>query len=482
MLLSELLKEIGRDCPFGDAEILRVTDRAEDAGPGSLFVAVEGRRCDGHALAGLALKNGAAAVVAGKSAGTDREIVVPDPRLAFSYLCAAFYGHPDRALALTGVTGTNGKTTTAVYLRAVLDRAGCRCGLIGTLGCGAGETLEDSGYTTPASDAFFAALRRMEEEGCGACAAEVSSQALSQARVDAARFRLGVLTNIGRDHLDYHGSMGEYVAAKSRLFRLSETALLNGDDPYLGQIKTLARRSDCLTYSVKGNPADYAIKDRQTGRDGERFRIVRGREAALFMLPPVCEFTVYNVLAASAAAHLLGVPLETAAQALREPPPVKGRMQKLSAKGVDVYIDFAHTPQALSAALRGLRRITAGKLTVVFGCGGDRDRGKRPEMGRAAAFADRVIVTSDNPRGEDPEAIIAQVTAGIPENKELTVQPDRARAIAAAVEAAAPGDAVLIAGKGHEEYQIVSGGKIPFSDEAVVRTLLAERQSERIGN
>lgn len=475
MLLSELLKEIGRECPVGDAEICCVTDRAENAVPGSLFVAVEGKRHDGHLLVGRALSNGAVAAVVGRGAGSDREIAVPDPRVAFSRLCAAFYGHPDRELAVTGITGTNGKTSTAVYLRSVLERTGRRCGMIGTLGCGAGETLEDSGFTTPESDAFFASLRQMADAGCVACAAEISSQALSQRRVDAARFRLGVLTNIGRDHLDYHGSMGEYVAAKSRLFLLSEAALFNADDPYREQIAALARRSDGKTYSVRDARADYVIKDRRSGRDGECFRIACEGEEARFTLPPVCEFTVYNVLAAAAAAHLLGVPLAKSAEALRELPPVKGRMQKISGRGVDAYVDFAHTPQALTAALRGLRRITAGKLTVVFGCGGDRDRGKRPEMGRAAAFADRVIVTSDNPRGEDPEAIIAQVTAGVPGNRELIVQPDRARAIAAAVERSAPGDAILIAGKGHEEYQIVSGGKIPFSDEAVIRRLLTER-------
>ena len=473
MLLSELLKEIGRESPFGDAEIVRVTDRTEAVVPGSLFVAVEGKTLDGHTLVARALEKGAAAAVTGRKLGTGKEIVVWDPRSAFSALCAAFYGHPDKKLRLIGITGTNGKTSTAVYLRALLTRTGRPCGMIGTLGCGVGDELTDSGYTTPGSDAFFAALRQMAEAGCGYCAAEISSQALSQARVDAASFVLGVLTNIGRDHLDYHGKLSEYVAAKSRLFRLSETALLNADDAYCEQIASLSGLTAGLTYSVRGNYADYMVRGRRESASGVRFEIVRGKERATFALPPVCEFTVYNVLAAVAAAHIMGVPLRESACALRELPPVKGRMQRISAAGVDVYIDFAHTPEALTAALKGLRRMTKGRLTAVFGCGGDRDRGKRPEMGRAAvAYADTVIVTSDNPRGEDPDAIIAQVTAGMPPKSHVFTQPDREKAIALAIHQASPGDVILVAGKGHEEYQIVSGEKIPFSDEAVVRRLL----------
>lgn len=473
MLLSELLKEIGRESPCGDAEILRVTDRLDAVLPGSLFVAMEGKTLDGHTLADQALEKGAFAVVTGRSLGKGREIVVRDPRAAFSALCAAFYGHPDRELRLIGITGTNGKTSTAEYLRTLLTRTGRTCGLIGTLGCGVGDELTDSGYTTPGSDAFFAALRQMADGGCGYCAAEISSQALSQARAEAASFALGVLTNIGRDHLDYHGKLSEYVAAKSRLFRLSETALLNADDAYCEQIASLSGLTAGLTYSVRGNYADYMVRGRRESASGVRFEIVRGKERAPFALPPVCEFTVYNVLAAVAAAHCMGVSLEEAATALKDLPPVKGRMQRIGAAGVDVYIDFAHTPEALTAALKGLRRMAKGRLTVVFGCGGDRDRGKRPEMGRAAAaFADTVIVTSDNPRGEDPEAIIAQVTAGMPPKSHVFTQPDREKAIALAIHQAAPGDVILVAGKGHEEYQIVSGGKIPFSDEAVVRRLL----------
>ena len=475
MLLRDLIKEIGQESPFGDAEIVCVTDQFENVVPGSLYVAVEGKRRDGHTLVRQALENGAVAAVTGRSVGCGREIVVRDPRTAYSCLCAAFYGHPDRALSVIGVTGTNGKTSTAVYLKTILERAGCPCGLIGTLGCGVGEDLTDSGYTTPESDTFFASLRGMADAGCRYCAAEVSSQALSQARVDAARFTLGVLTNIGTDHLDYHGKMSEYVAAKSRLFRLSGKALLNADDAYCEQIATQAGLASYLTYSVKGNFADYMVKNRRISRTGQQFSLIHGGRAVMMTLPPVCDFTVYNVLAAAAAAHTVGVPLAEAASFLRELPPVKGRMQRIGKSGVTVYIDFAHTPEALAGVLKGLCRLKRGRLILVFGCGGDRDKSKRPAMGRiACAYADSVIVTSDNPRTEDPDAIIAQIAAGAPGKNNVFIQPDREKAIALAINQASPGDTVLIAGKGHEEYQIFSDKKVYFSDAAVVKKLLGE--------
>ena len=473
MTLNDLLKETGKECPFGDVTVTAVVDNAEDVIPGCVFVAVEGNRTDGSRFAGRALEMGAAAVVTGKPTGKAREIAVRDPRYAYSALCAAFYGHPDREVKLIGITGTNGKTTTAEYLKTALERTGRRCGVIGTLGCGVDGDREDSGYTTPESNTFFAALRRMAEEGCDCCAAEVSSQALAQSRVDAARFSLGVLTNVGTDHLDYHGRLSDYVRAKSRLFRLSERALLNADDAYCEPIAREAGLTEFVTYAVRGGYADFTVKNLRQTDKGCGFLIVHGTEALPMALPPVCDFTVYNVLAAVSAACMSGVPLADAADALRELPPVKGRMQQITGRGITVYIDFAHTPEALAGALKGLRRIRTGRLIAVFGCGGDRDRGKRPEMGRiAAAYADLAIVTSDNPRGEDPMAIIADVLAGTKGRRNVLSEPDRARAIVLAVERAAPGDTVLVAGKGHEEYQIISGKKTYFCDEAVIRELL----------
>ena len=473
MTLNTLLKEIGMESPFGGVTVTAVTDVAEDVVPGCVFVAVAGDRTDGNRFIGRALSMGAAAVVTAKGTGSEREIVVRDPRRAYSILCAAFYGHPDRDVRLIGITGTNGKTTTAEYLKTVLERTGRRCGVIGTLGCGVDGDREDSGYTTPESGTFFAALRRMAEEGCAFCAAEVSSQALAQCRVDAARFSLGVLTNIGTDHLDYHGRLSDYVSAKSRLFRLSDRALLNADDAYCETIAREAGLTESVTYAVRGGYADFTVKNLRQTDKGCHFLIAHGTEAVSMALPPVCDFTVYNVLAAVAAACMAGVPLADAADALRELPPVKGRMQPIRGRGMTVYIDFAHTPEALAGALKGLRRLCGGRLIAVFGCGGDRDRGKRPEMGRiAASYADLTVVTSDNPRGEDPMAIIADVLAGTKGRRNVLAEPDRARAIALAVEQAAPGDTVLVAGKGHEEYQIVSGRKSYFSDEDVVRELL----------
>ena len=473
MILNELLREIGAGCAFGDAEVAAVTDKPEDVVPGSLFVAVEGGRFDGHSAVNDALSRGAVAAVTQRSLGTCREIVVPDTRRALSCLCAAFYGHPDRALRLIGVTGTNGKTSTAEYLKTVLERTGRRCGVIGTLGCGIADERDDSGYTTPESGAFFAALRRMADAGCGYCVAEVSSQALSQSRADAARFALGVLTNVGTDHLDYHGSFSVYVEAKSRLFRLSDRALLNADDAYCEQIAAQAGLTEYDTYSVRGCYADYMMKNIRRRGETAEFIIAGLRETADMRIPAACDFTLSNVLAAVAAAAVLGVRIEEAARALSELPPIKGRMQKISSAGVTAYVDFAHTPEALSGALRGLKRLARGRLIAVFGCGGDRDPGKRPEMGRiAAAYADVVIVTSDNPRGEDPLHIIEDILAGVKNKGAVFAQPDREKAIALAVNKAVPGDIILIAGKGHEEYQLAAGRKTAFSDADVVRKLL----------
>ena len=472
MLLRELLKEIGRECPSGGAEITSVTDIVENVRRGSLFVAVEGSRRDGVTSVKQALARGAAAVVTGRRTGAENEMVVEDPRKALGLLCAAFYGHPDRELRLIGITGTNGKTTTAEYLKVLLERTGRRCGVIGTLGCGAGEERTETGYTTPGAPAFFAALRSIADAGCGYCAAEVSSQALSQYRVAAASFSLGVLTNLGRDHLDYHGTPAAYAEAKSRLFRLSEAALLNADDACCGQMAAAAAGKPVYTYSVAGKDADFRVTHLRAEQEEMCFTIVHRNEAARMRVSAVCGFTVYNLLAAVAAAVLCGVPLTEAARALAEPPRVKGRLQTVRAAGVTVLIDFAHTPEALSAVLRGLRQ-KEGRLITVFGCGGDRDRGKRPRMGSvAAALSDKVIVTSDNPRGEPPEQIIEDILSGIPDRAAVITEPDRARAIALAVGLASPGDRILIAGKGHEEYQIVSDQKIPFSDEAVVKGLL----------
>ena len=473
MLLRELLKEIGRECPFGDAEITSVTDVAGNVRPGGLFVAVAGSRCDGHLLVRRALERGAAAVVTGRPTGSPREIVVHDPRKALCALCAAFYGHPDRELKLIGITGTNGKTTTAEYLKTALERTGRRCGVIGTLGCGAGPERTGTGYTTPGSPAFFAALREMADAGCGFCAAEVSSQALSQSRVDAASFPLGVLTNLGRDHLDYHGTPAAYAEAKAKLFRLADAALLNADDPCCGRMAAAAEGKPVFLYSVRSADADFHIKDLRTEKAGTVLAVSARGVTARMRLPAVCGFTVYNILAAVSAAALCGVPFREAAEALEDLPEVKGRMQRIVAGGVTVYIDFAHTPEALSGVLKGLKQADHGRIITVFGCGGGRDRGKRPQMGRiAAALSDAVIVTSDNPRDEPPERIIEEILSGIPDRETVMTEPDRERAVALAISLARPGDRVLIAGKGHEEYQIVSDRKIAFSDEAVVRKLL----------
>lgn len=472
MKLNELMNEAGFPGNYPETEISFVTDNSDEVTKDSLFVAVEGRNGDGHEKTAQAFEKGAATAVTEKHTGCPFEITVPDSRRAYGFLCSAFYGHPEREMIFTGITGTNGKTSTASHLSHILNVNGMRCGTVGTLGVSGAENAGEPGYTTPGGHTLFSALRDMADAGCSRCVMEVSSQALAQSRTDAIGFGIGILTNIGRDHLDYHGKMKNYVEAKSRLFTMSEKALLNSDDAYAEQIAALAGLKDYATYSAKGRRADFMARDVRRIGGGTEFLLLHGTHAAQIRLESPFVFEVYNALAAFGGAVIAGVGFYEAAQALCSLPPVRGRMQKIGCAGFDVYVDFAHTPEALSAALRSLRDMTAGRLITVFGCGGERDRLKRPEMGAAAArYSDTVILTDDNPRGEDPARIIADIRSGIKSGTDVFVQRDRGKAIGLALNKASAGDTVLIAGKGHEEYILTKNGKEYFSDAQTVAAL-----------
>ena len=489
MKLSFLLCAVGLACRQPDAEISQITDDPAAARPGSVFVCIRGARFDGHEFAAAAVKNGAAAVVAESPVPVERSYLVSDSRLAFSRLSAAFYGQPDKRLRLIGITGTNGKTTVAMYLRDLLQAAGARCATLGTLGfSAAGETL-DTGYTTPKSDLFFSALQTAADRGCGYAAAEISSQALAQRRVDGARFYLGIMTNVGRDHLDYHGDVDALVAAKTRLCALSENVLVNADDPRAPDFYQAARAAGAKLYTYAcassaaadagGPAAAFTVRDIRENRSGADFMLCRGGETYPAHIGAPGLYSVYNALAAFSAAVLCGVPPLSAAGAirtLRQPP---GRAQTIEAEGVRVCVDYAHTPDALAAILKALEADDGKKPIAVFGCGGDRDRGKRPMMGSVAAQgAAAVVLTSDNPRSEDPAGIIRDVAEGIPPGTRLFYEPDRGAAIRLALELAKPGDTVLIAGKGHETYQLVKDGKLPFSDMETVRRYFSEHKKK----
>ncbi len=456
--------------------VTAVADDSRRAAPGALFVAVRGSRQDGHAFLPDAERRGAAAALVEDAAATSLPaLVARDGRRAAAVAAAAFYGEPARGLALVGVTGTNGKTTTAGMLRHLLDEPGRPSASVGTLGVLAGSAGEPvpggAGLTTPGPVELQRLLRALADRGVRAVAMEVSSHALDQRRVEGVGFDAAVFTNLTRDHLDYHGTMEAYLEAKARLvghLAPSGAAVVNADDPAWRALPPAART---VAYSAAGAPgADVAAELARFDPAGSTFALRAGGARASVRLPLVGDFNVANAVAAAAAALALGMPLAEAARRLGTLPQVPGRLERLRERPA-VLRDYAHTPDALERALRAVRPFATGRLVVVFGAGGDRDRGKRPEMGRvAAALADRVILTSDNPRTEDPERILDDIEAGMGGAPHERVE-DRRAAIARALAVAGPDDLVLLAGKGHETYQIRGTETLPFDEAAIVREL-----------
>jgi UDP-N-acetylmuramoyl-L-alanyl-D-glutamate--2,6-diaminopimelate ligase len=462
---------IGEGAP--EVEISGLAYDNRSVTPGTLFFCVPGFKVDGHDFAPDAVERGAAALVCKRPLGLGvPEVVVDDVRAAMASVAARFHGDPTARLQVVGITGTNGKTTTAFLVRAILEAAGRQTGLLGTVGSIVGGVEEAVERTTPEAVDLQATFARMLAAGDVACVMEVSSHALELHRVDAVHFAARVFTNLTQDHLDFHPTMEDYFAAKRLLFeRPGGPSIVNADDVEYGQ--RLAREiGDALTFAID-HDADYRAFDVEFDTSGSRFTLATAGEQVAIRTRLPGLFNVSNALAAIAATHSLGVPLATAGAALEEAERVPGRFEPVD-EGQDfaVLVDYAHTPDSLGNVLRAARKITRGRLHVVFGAGGDRDRSKRPLMGRVASeLADRAIVTSDNPRSEDPDAIVDEVYAGTVGGAEREV--DRRRAIALAVEGAEAGDVVVIAGKGHEQGQEFAGGrKEPFDDVAVARDAL----------
>jgi UDP-N-acetylmuramoyl-L-alanyl-D-glutamate--2,6-diaminopimelate ligase len=466
-----------------DRVALEIVHDSRAVRSGSVFVAVRGERADGHDFLANAIAAGARTVVVDDAymashepAGDTTTIVVSDTRLALSRLAAAFYDYPSSALLLAGVTGTNGKTTTTQLIAAILNEADIPAGVIGTLGARFARTDWPLANTTPLASELQALLADMRDLGAEAVAMEVSSHALALDRVADVTFAVAALTNVTRDHLDFHGTFEAYAATKRELFERAAEIVLDVDDG-CGRAwaeSFAARGRTAVTYGF-ANDASVRATGVDVRPDGSRFA-VDGRPFEL-RLPG--RFNVQNALAALCTARILGVDDATSARALAAFASVPGRMEYFHGDGVDVLVDYAHTPDALDAVLRAAREATRGSLAVVFGCGGDRDRGKRPEMGRiAAALADRTIVTCDNPRGEEPRAIVDEILAGMPAPGSAIVEMDRRSAIRRAIVDARPGDTVVVAGKGHETYQIVGGSVLPFDDRAEVRAALDARTRE----
>ena len=469
MRLNQLLAGVAlTERRAGDVECSGICYDTRTMEPGCLFVALPGYKTDGHKYIAQALEQGAAAVLCQHPPeGEGPWLVTPDARAALAAVSANWFGHPARDLTLLAVTGTNGKTTTTYLLKAMLEGVlGARVGLIGTNQNMVGEEVLPAHRTTPESYEVQQLLREMADAGCTHVVMEASSHALVLHRLDGLRFRAGIFTNLTQDHLDFHGTMEAYRDAKGLLFRQSDTAVLNLDDEagrYFARTVAVPR----LTYSERRDEADLTAKNLRLFPDRVEFEAVAAGAISRVRLPIPGGFTVYNALGVLTCGLALGLPLADCADALAKAPGVKGRIEVVPVPAdFAVIIDYAHTPDALENILTTVRDFTAGRVICLFGCGGDRDRTKRPQMGAiAGSLADVAVVTSDNPRTEEPGAIIRDILPGLEGTAaEVVVEPDRRAAIRRALSLAKPGDTVVLAGKGHETYQEV-GTRVLHLDE-----------------
>ena len=471
MLLRDVLAEATG--PAAGVEVGGLAYDHRRVAPGVVFFCVPGHTRDGHDFGPQAAAAGAAALVVDHPLDVDvPQVVVADVRAAMAGAAARLHGDPTAALAMVGVTGTNGKTTTAFLTRALLEAGGLRTGMLGTVEQVVGGRAEPAVRTTPEAIDLQALFAAMRAAGDVACVMEVSSHALALHRADAIHWDVAIFTNLTQDHLDFHPTMEDYFLAKRALFEAGpRLAVVNVDDPYGRRLA--AELPGALTVGIASPDAALRATDVRIGLGGSRFRL--GEQDYELALPGA--FNVLNALGAIAAARELGVAEAAIRDALPRAGGVPGRFEPV-AGGQDfaVLVDYAHTPDSLENVLGAARELTAGRVIAVFGCGGDRDRGKRPQMGAIAArLADVAIVTSDNPRSEDPDAIIAEILTGIDPGAGAEAIPDRAQAIRAAVAQAGPGDVVVIAGKGHEQGQeLADGEKLPFDDREVARAALAE--------
>ncbi len=473
----------------GDPAVLGITVDSRAAGDGFVFAAVAGCTGDGAAYIDDAVKRGATSLITSCIPARDPGvpyIVAEDVRKAVGEAADVFYDHPAQTIDLAGITGTNGKTTTAYLLRHILNASGKRAGMLGTIEYDLGDSVEPAPLTTPDAVRFTRSLAAMRDAGCGAAVVEVSSHALDQHRVWPHRFAVAVFTNLTRDHLDYHGDMDAYREAKRSLFlRLDEqaAAVFNFRDP-AATAMAQGCRARIFGYYLSGG-GDESFPDLPGGilqasishsdLSGQRFRVAGYGLDREFTTPLVGRHNVENSLGAILAAIGLGVRPHTIAEALASFPGVPGRLERVeSADGIKAFVDYSHTDDALRSVLSVLRPLVKGRLITVFGCGGDRDPGKRPLMAKAAeAYSDRVVVTSDNPRTEDPEAIIDAVMQGFDKPDLVVREADRPTAVRVAVSMAGPDDAILVAGKGHEDYQIVGTTKRHMDDRELVRAAFA---------
>jgi len=488
MKLTALLSQVATIKTEGslDREITAITYDSRRVKPGTLFVALKGEKVDGAAFVEKAVAAGAEAVVSEDAEIKTRatNITVADARNALADLGAAFFQHPARALKIAGVTGTNGKTTTAFLIKHICEAALLRCGLIGTVRYEVGDRILPASRTTPESLDLHDLLWQMRSAGCKAAVMEVSSHALMQARVRGVEFDAAVFTNLTQDHLDYHKTMEAYFEAKTRLFsglarqtKKKGQAVINLDDRYGAMLaQRFGKEVPVVTYGV-GVHADFRASNVRIDFHGTSYQLDAGGRSYLVRLPLIGQFNVYNSLAALAAANVMGVDVRSGVLALANATAVPGRLEAVPAqRQFRIFVDYAHTDDALLNVIKTCRELNPGRLIVVFGCGGNRDKTKRPRMGAVVdQHADYGIVTSDNPRKEDPLAIIEDIKPGMKRGN-FEIIPDRREAIFKAVAMAQPRDIILIAGKGHETYQEFADHTAPFDDAAVAREALEAKR------
>ena len=493
MKLRDLIPNLDKPAVSGslDTEITGLAYDSRKVGPGIAFVALRGTTADGHAFIPKAIALGASAIIAEQAPAEDVSVPwvhVRHSRIALAQAAAALHGHPAKSLTIAGVTGTNGKTTTAFLMHHLFNTAQKRSGLLGTVfyDLGNGDRLPAT-HTTPESLEIQGLLATMRDNGCRACAMEVSSHALDQDRVFGLPFSAAVFTNLTQDHLDYHGTMEKYFEAKVRLFEITaessprSTLIINGDDAWGRKLVDRFQHTGRVTRFGFGVHNEFRAINVRYDLTGTTFELEAKGRCFLVRSPLIGDFNVYNALGALAAAHGVGLNLREAVKSLQNAPQVPGRMERVSENSrFQVFVDYAHTPDGLENALRTARALRPRRLITVFGCGGDRDRTKRPKMAAAAeAGSDICVLTSDNPRTEDPEQILNDAKAGFARPQKHAIIADRREAIRVALENAREGDLVLIAGKGHEDYQDIQGKKHPFDDRKIARYLMQDLKTAR---
>ena len=478
MKLYDLLANTGIFLGFlkEDTEIVSITCDSRRVEEGCLFVCIEGTAVDGHRFAEAAQQAGAAAVVVQRDLGLHTQLMATNTRMAWAQICANWFGHPATRLKMVGVTGTNGKTTTTTLIKSMLEQEGHKVGLIGTIHNLIGDRVLPARHTTPDPYDLQSLLALMVVEGCDYCVMEVSSHALDQRRVAGCVYEVGVFTNLTQDHLDYHGTMENYMLAKKELFSLSRIGIVNHDDAWAPAISD-GVPCPLTTYSAKDDAADYVARNIRYRADGVDFELVGVGHIGRVNMQIPGQFSVYNGLCAATVCLKLGMPFDRVVAALSAAAGVKGRAEVVpTGRDFTVVIDYAHTPDGLDNICRTLKQCCKGRLVTLFGCGGDRDKTKRPLMAQsAAALSDFLVITSDNPRTEEPAAIIADIVAGLADTTTpYTVVENRVEAIHWAIANAQPGDTILLAGKGHETYQILADEVIHLDEREIVAEALSQ--------